>query len=201
MENLTKEVISILQYLLPGFISLWVINGLTSSPKKEKFDQIIQALIFTVLIQAIIESIHLIGKLLSLDPCPQIPTIVWSVICGLIIGILFSYFINSDKFHWLMRKWKITKQTSYPSEWFGSFLENTTEIVLHMKDGRRLHGWPKEWPSDPKKGHFLLFKPSWLVKENEKVKVREVRIEGVENILIDVSDVKWVEFLEKETNE
>ena len=39
---------------------------------------------------------------------------------------------------------------------------------------------------------LLSLDPSWLEKDGE-----EKRITGVSNILVDVKDVKWVEFLEK----
>ncbi|OWO67359.1 hypothetical protein B2J67_20175, partial [Vibrio cholerae] len=54
MENLTNDVITILQYLLPGFVSAWVFYSLTSYPKPSQFERVVQALIFTIFIQAIV---------------------------------------------------------------------------------------------------------------------------------------------------
>ncbi|HEB27585.1 MAG TPA: hypothetical protein ENI05_07385, partial [Porticoccus sp.] len=62
----------------------------------------------------------------------------------------------------------------------------------HLHDERRLYGWPIEWPSEPTKGHFVIADPSWLLDDGS-----EARIVGVANILINVADVKWVEFIEK----
>ncbi len=70
-------------------------------------------------------------------------------------------------------------------------MKNVTYVVLHLKDERRLYGWPIEWPSLHDRGHFLLVQASWL-KDTE-----EIPIKGVESILIDVNDVRWVEFMEK----
>ena len=109
----------------------------------------------------------------------------------ILLGIMFSYFANNDKFHKIVRKTAITRETSYPSEWFGAFLRNVTYIVLHLNDERRIYGWPIEWPSEPNHGHFLLEQASWL-KDS-----KEIQITGVNSILIDVKDVKWVEFMEK----
>jgi hypothetical protein len=107
------------------------------------------------------------------------------------IGLLFSYIANSDRFHKIARRFKITRQTSYPSEWFGVFLQNVTYVVLHLKDEGRLYGWPREWPSSPTAGHFQLEEVSWLDGENE------LPIRGVSSVLVNVKDVKWVEFLGK----
>jgi hypothetical protein len=117
--------------------------------------------------------------------------IICSAVNSVILGILFSYYANNDKFHKIIRKIGISRETSFPSEWFGTFSKNVTYIVLHLKDERRIYGWPIEWPSVPDHGHFLLVQASWLVDSEE------IPIKGVESILVDVNDVRWVEFMEK----
>ena len=69
-----------------------------------------------------------------------------------------------------------------------------TYVVLHLKDERRLYGWPIEWPSDPNKGHFVLELAIWLPDDESGV---EIPLKGVKSIMIDVKDVKWVEFIER----
>jgi len=83
-----------------------------------------------------------------------------------------------------------TRESSYASEWFSAFL-NITYVVLHLKDERRLYGWPIEWPSEPHNGHFLITDAAWLDGD------KELPIAGVDNILIDAREVKWVEFMTK----
>ncbi len=51
-------VITILQYLLPGFIAAWVFYALTSYPKRSQFEQVIQALIFTMVVQSLVLGIQ-----------------------------------------------------------------------------------------------------------------------------------------------
>lgn len=114
---------------------------------------------------------------------------ITSIFSASLVGFVFAYFANNDKFHRFVRFLGISKETSYPSEWFGVFSKNVTYVVLHMKDGRRIYGWPTEWPSDPTKGHFSLEQASWLEESTEKP------ITGVQFILIQVEDVKWVEFM------
>jgi hypothetical protein len=63
--------------------------------------------------------------------------------------------------------------------------------VLQLHDGRRIYGWPREWPSDPTQGHFLLEIPSWLDGE------KEIPLVGVSAIMVNVQDVRWVEFMNK----
>ncbi|SUP44184.1 Uncharacterised protein [Vibrio furnissii] len=54
MENLTNDIITLLQYLLPGFVAAWMFYSLTSYPKPSQFERVVQALIFTIFIQAIV---------------------------------------------------------------------------------------------------------------------------------------------------
>ncbi len=195
MDSISQNVVTILQYLLPGFLAAWVFYGFTSYPKPSQFERVVQALIFTLIIQAAVfieKAISLkIGVYWNLGQWSEQHNIIYSTISAIILGIVFSYFANNDKFHKLFRKIGVTRETSFPSEWFGSFLKNVTYIILHLKDERRLYGWPIEWPSSPDHGHFLLVQASWL--ENSE----EILITGVEQILIDVNDVQWVEFMEK----
>ncbi|MBC8316503.1 MAG: hypothetical protein H8E41_01260 [Desulfobulbaceae bacterium] len=195
METFAKDFVVLLQYLLPGFITAWVFYSFTSFPKSSQFERIVQALIFTFLIQILVFFVEVSFSFFS----QQYPASNWnkhyssffSVIIAVLLGVVFSYFTNNDKVHKKLRDWGITKETSYPSEWFGTFLKNITYIVLHLKDERRLYGWPIEWPSEPERGHFVLEQASWLDEE------KEIPITGVSAIMVDVREVKWVEFMEK----
>jgi putative effector of murein hydrolase LrgA (UPF0299 family) len=195
MQSITNDLISILQFLLPGFIAGWVFYSLTSYSKPSQFERVIQALIFTLFIQAFVGVIEYlvvkVGQYWSFISWSELSGLVASVLTALIFGVVFSYFANNDKIHDYLRAKKITRETSFTSEWFGTFVQNITFVVLHFEDERRLYGWPIEWPSEPSNGHFLIADPSWLGVDGE-----EKRITGVKNMLINVKDVKWVEFLE-----
>jgi hypothetical protein len=195
MENFAKDLISAFQYLLPGFLAAWVFYGFTSFPKPSQFERVVQALIFTLIIQLLVfieKSAALrVGELLLIGDWTNRWELGCSAITAIILGGLFAYFANNDKFHKLARKIGLTRETSYPSEWFGAFLKNVTYVVLHLKDERRLYGWPIEWPSEPDKGHFVLEQPSWLDED------KEIPITGVSSVMVNVKDVKWVEFMEK----
>lgn len=45
MDDLVKEVIPLLQYLIPGFVSTWIFYTLTAFKRPDTFGQIVQALI------------------------------------------------------------------------------------------------------------------------------------------------------------
>ncbi|MGM3225703.1 DUF6338 family protein [Dickeya zeae] len=196
MESISSEIFTILKYLLPGFISAWIFHSFTSYPKQAQFERIIQALIFTAFIQFIVmmlkDFLIWLGQILGpiFGSWTVTSDFYWSYICAIAIGFSFSTLANNDKFHGLLRKWKITKETSYHCEWYGTFKENENFVILHLKDERRIFGWPTEWPSDPTKGHVILQDPSWVTDEGYK------DMPTVKLFMVSVSDIKWVEFLQ-----
>src|SRR3990167_279915 len=125
MENIPQDFFTVLQYLLPGFLAAWVFYGFTSFPKPSQFERVVQALIFTLIIQSIVfieKCITLkLGNFLFLGNWTERLEFLYSSVTAFILGAVFSYFANNDKFHSLARKLKLTRQTSYPSEWFGIF--------------------------------------------------------------------------------
>jgi hypothetical protein len=194
MEIPSKEIIQILIYLLPGFVAAWLYYGLTSFPKPSQFERIIQALVFTVLIQfatSVLKWILLtIGKYVSCMGVWNDDTgLVASVVIAFLFGLTFCKYSNNDKIHNILRKLKITQSTSYPSEWYGAFAENPTYVVLHLTDGRRLYGWPLQWPSQPNSGHFSMAQAEWLTDNGSIV------LDNVGSLLIPASEVKFIEFM------
>ena len=191
MEHIASDIITILQYLLPGFIAAWIFYALTSYPKQSQFERVIQALIFTMVVQGLVLVIQYCAENIFQFSWSKNINLVSSLIVSITFGLVISYFANNDKFHKLLRYLKITKETSYASEWFGAFSDRITYVVLHLNDGRRIYGWPVEWPTEPNNGHFLLKDSNWLKDDNS-----EIPLTGVDGILIDGSNVELVEFME-----
>src|SRR3546814_5546964 len=54
MQSLSNDVIALLQYLLPGFVTAWVLFGLTSHERPSQFERIIQALIYSMLVSIMV---------------------------------------------------------------------------------------------------------------------------------------------------
>ena len=196
MGDISKDLVPFLQYLLPGFLAAWIFYGFTSFLIPSQFERIVQALIFTVIIQVLVffekTTTLILGKVYSIGTWTEHSQLISSLVTACVLGVIMAYSANNDTFHKMARKFKITRDTSYPSEWFGTFSTNITYIVLHLEDDRRLYGWPKEWPSQPDKGHFVIEEASWLDEEN-----KQFPITGVSLIMINVKDVKMVEFMTK----
>ena len=192
-ELLSKETLGLLYFLLPGFLAAWVFYGLTAHPKKAPFERSIQALIFTVVVQAIIFCIRYllcyVGKSHRVGAWTPESGLIWSVIVAVAIGVTFSAIANSSCVHSLLQKLHVTKRTSYPSEWYSAFHHWGRHCVLNLKNGRRLRGWPEEWPDQPDKGHFLIQSPEWVTDEGVRVSLHPTM-----RVLIAAEDVEFVEF-------
>jgi hypothetical protein len=195
MESISSELFTILKFLLPGFLTAWIFHAFTAYPKPSQFERVVQALIFTVLVQGIVYIIKpallYAGRYHSFGEWSPTTLTAWSYISAVILGFTFSYLANTDNFHKFLRKLKLTKQSSYHCEWYGAFHDREKcRVVLNLVDGRRIYGWPHEWPSEPSKGHMVLTEAAWIDDSNNYVDLLEV-----DAIMLKVTDIQWVEFI------
>ena len=191
MSWVSSEAVGVFVFLLPGFVAAAVFYSLTSHPKPGAFDRVVQALIFTAVGQAITSAIILLFVVVF-GNAAWIKD--WEFVLFCIVSVFFAVslacILNNDVAHRLLRRTGITRETSYPSEWYSTFARHECYVVLHMKGQRRLYGWPEEWPSQPDEGHFRIAEGEWL--EDDK----RTPAEGVAAVLIPISQVEMVEFLE-----
>jgi hypothetical protein len=112
------------------------------------------------------------------------------------MGVVISMLANRDTIHqWLREgRWisraRITARHSYPSEWESVFQREGRHVVLELKDGRRLTGWPLEWPNDTVAGHFVIQSPAWQNEDGSLTENPHIRM-----LVISADKVEWVESL------
>ena len=192
MPELSKDVIALLQYLAPGFLVAWVYFGVTSHLKPSQFERVVQALIYTVVVQgllAIERAVALgLGRIKSLGVWTPATDVVMSLLTALILGLVVATITNRDLVYRYLRKLGFTTRTGHPCEWFGIFSDFPRFVVLELKDGTRVFGWPTVWPSEPEKGHFFLTAATRRVGDEEQ------DLGHLEGLLINASDVSYVEF-------
>ena len=116
MNWASSEVVTVLSFLLPGFVVAAVFYFLTSHPKPNEFSYVIQALIYTIVVQAIAEGGMWAGRFLGLGMIghweARIPV---SVGVAVVVGIVAAFVSNRDILHGFFRWCGITKENSYPS--------------------------------------------------------------------------------------
>lgn len=205
--DVTSDAIEILNYLLPGFVVAWVFYGLTSHTKVSPFERIVQAMIFSVPVKASV--IVLSWSCFAFYRCTGISfgrwdlqtDFVFSLLFAVIAGHAVAWITNKNAYHKLLYKWKITSKGSQASEWHSAFSDYDLRVILHLNDklgNKRLLGWPKAWPEDPKAGHFILTSPFWLIEDGGSYETISCETEA---ILIPAESVALVEFVGEGTME
>lgn len=193
MNPFDTDVISLAYQLLPGFISAWIFYSLTAHPMPSTFHYVIQALIFTVLTQFFViifrNSCFVLGSVVSIGTWDANSDFTSSVVFSVCVGFVFTAFANTGIFHSRIVPDWVSTRTSYPSEWYSAFNRGHCFVYLHLKDGRRIYGWPREWPDQPDVGHFILEMPEWILDSNERAPLLLT-----EKFLVPASDVELVEF-------
>ena len=191
MNWTSSEIVDVLKFLLPGFVSAAIFYSFTSHSKPSDFGLVVQALIFTIVGEAVIAALLLVDRFAWMKG----QGVVLSVPVAVSLGLIAAYVSNNDTMHRFFRWLSVTRETSYPSEWYSAFAQHPDCcVVLHLTGERRLYGWPEEWPSRPEDGHFRITEGEWLTddEDGEKKKAQET---GVSAIMIPVGEVEMVEFL------
>ncbi len=194
MDWASSDTLTVIRYLLPGFVTAWVFYGLTAHPRSSPFERVVQALIFTVIVQAlntVVGGVLLVfGNVLVLGVWTTDTALVSSVLLALVAGLLFAWCVNNDYPHSLLRTMQVTTRTSFPSEWFSVFKREKRWAILNLSGGRRLYGWPEEWPDHSDSGHFVVDQPEWLLADGARAPLYDVA-----KIVVPVADVEIVELL------
>jgi len=192
MSELSKEVVSLLNFLAPGFIVAWIYFGLTSYAKPSQFERVVQALIFTVAVQAIVSVerwfLLLLGNVHSFGVWTQESGVFASLLTAIGFGLLVVSLARKDAIHRASRRLGVTTRSGHPCEWFSILAEYPRYIVLQLKDGSRIYGWPTMWPSNPENGHFFITNAVRTVEEQEQ------DLPHLEGLMISAADVSYVEF-------
>jgi hypothetical protein len=215
METLSSDIVGVIYELLPGFISAWIFFGLTAYLRPSPFERVVQALIFTVIVRAIVivlrEGLFWGSRFIAIGTWDTESELLWSVFIAVLFGVFLSWCVNNDfpfvvlrkdgvekcrgvvlRVNKVVSKLNLTNKTLHPSEWFSFFANQERFVVLHLVGERRLYGWVEQFPDNPNSGHFILTEPEWLLDDGQRV-----RLHSVEKLCLNVKDVEWVESLKQ----
>lgn len=193
MESLPTSLSAIysLIILIPGFVTLFVERTISYRRNETGIIVVAKALVYSFLNYVIFSLTSLTLMTFKSGPVSaqhnqiEYSTDKWGLLVILTIsilnGIIFGLFINKDWHMRFARYIKLTRRTSRESIWLDLFhdkyimksKEKDTEeagayLVVYLKDGRRLYGWPEYSADEFSEGPVVfLTEAAWLTEEND----------------------------------
>jgi uncharacterized protein DUF6338 len=201
-ELLDSQALSTLLALLPGLLAASIVDSLTVKQERGIVERIVQALLLTfisyVVWSIVLVSVAKVQEQLGLTTWAPTQTrdLMGLAASAVFVGIAITYLVNSGRLHSILsHRWiRLTKRSSRPSEWYEAFWLYEMYTVIHLKDGRRLYGFPRLYPEQSARGHLLLEDAIWLDGTDETTPPTKV--------LLSTDEVRFVEFVpyKKEEN-
>ena len=192
------------QYLLAGFVAAWVFYGLTPYKRPTPFERVVQALVYTAVVQLLTTGITDAARFVGWEWAGGFLLGSGGIfVSAILIGGGFAWLANRDYPHfWLRNTLGITTQTARRCNWADAFDSDVYEyIILNLKDGRRLFGRPSLWPDSHAEDHFLMEHYAWLSDHGENVPdLSGISLSKDAQILVASEAVDTVEFFLDETN-
>ena len=116
----SSEVINVLAFLLPGFVAAAIYYSLTSHPKPGAFERLIQALIFTAVIQAVVALLPDFIPTAEIDIGADAPwDPVWPVAVAIVVALMIVVVVNYDLAHSFSVGSGITRDSTHRSGLLG----------------------------------------------------------------------------------
>jgi len=205
--NLTAQTLNLLTFFFPGLIASAVLNVARPRGSADGLQRLIEAILFTVTIAAIVplllsivdlqtvlQPLTLETERLSVRPGGW-PTFALSTVLAVLLPLPIAAILSRDRHMRLLRWLRISDRSSRESTWSQVFGEQGDRfVVVHLNDGRRLQGYPMYYSETQEEGVLYLDQPAWIVddieNENEQIAV-ETDQHGV---LIHRTEFQLVEF-------
>jgi hypothetical protein len=183
----------LLASLLPGFLVAYVLYALVSHKRPSLGERVFLATLFSFLVKLLVSLerrfFEALGTKHNFGSWSVESEFFWAISTSIVCGLLLAKLVNSEAVFKLSRVLGVSAKNGHPSEWYWAFHNYKDCVVLHFKDGRRLRGFPEVWPTDPEKGHFFIYRPTW-------VDIPEAAEQtDTEGILVNVKLIQHVEIL------
>jgi|ERR1017187_7011141 hypothetical protein len=197
-----KELVQVLIFLLPGFLTTKVIDLLVIRRALDSFDKVVQAFVFTFVnmiafnfLRYVIE--HCIGKqIFNRNDFFTAGNLGLMIVCSLSVGLCCAVEMNKEPILQRIRKWGWTKKTYKPGVWTETFQHAEKFVVVHLQDGRRIYGWPRFYSDKDDEHALYLEEASWLDDKNNLLNQSRISM-----FLDEKSGIQLVEFVDFQTTE
>ncbi|MDH0865154.1 DUF6338 family protein [Mitsuaria sp. GD03876] len=198
MQWITKENFEAAAVLLSGIAANWIYGWLTMRDSLEISKYAINVILVSILVAALKFTFRTFWNAgIPPTPFPEL-AVPGERAFDLLLGALFGLMgaIASDqRLVWqrpLDGGMKLKLDKSISTSWPAIFKMERGYVILNLKNGDRLLGWPLGRPEKPDAGHFHLIRTRWLRQQRE----REAEPPTTEHsIVIAAIDVAWIQFI------
>ena len=112
MGETSKDVLTLLTQLMPGFLTAWVVYGLTTYTKPPQFERVVQALIYSFIVGALVAALEttllFFGRFKQLGVWDKTAELMASTVVALLLGLMLSYYMRNDAFFKAARRLKLS---------------------------------------------------------------------------------------------
>ncbi len=201
--TLTVEALNILLLLLPGFLSGQIFYSLFKVGEVAVPKRVLDALLFSFVIYILVSAFYQweplaqvksIGGSLSFFFSTNTRVIVLSGLGVILIPIVVGFLYFNDYLHFILRKLKITTKTSRANTWNDAFLTQNRYVIVTLKDGRRIRGYPTMFSTDPEEGFVYLYNPAWVNDDKSKDDDPDYIESNCHGFLLNRENIDLIEF-------
>ena len=200
---LTVEALNILLLLIPGLLSGQIFYAFFMTGDVSVSKRVLDALLFTFVIYLIVSIFE------KWEPLAQVKsnensldylfsTNSWVIIISLVGVVLVPVFVGfiyyNDHVHKILRKLNITTKTSRGNTWNDAFLTQDRYVIITMKDGRRVRGYPSMFSTDPDEGFVYLYNPAWVNDDKDKDEEPDYFESNCHGFLLNRENIDLIEF-------
>lgn len=202
--SVTAETLSILFLLMPGFLASRVLDIAITRKADSAAGRLIEALIFSFLIYAVAQFFFDWTPLVTADVANGQTNykftgnhglVAFVIAASVVVPAITGAFIHHDWHTSFFRALRITDKTSRSSVWQDVYTSQKRHVVVHLRDGRRVYGWPMYVSHDPKDSYIYLFQPAWLTTDGTYIET------GTHGILICNDTIRMIEFMKRSNEE
>lgn len=169
----SNEFIKVVEYLLPGLVSILVLNILIFRSKQESIILIIEALIFMRVNSYLASLCTFMNE--------QIALYSISVLIPVGISVLVKYNLINRFILWT----RVTNKSNDINTWL-EVLKETNYVAIHFKDESILLGYPLSSSVSADEGILYIGNPSWI---NDKGQQTQINVEGV---MVNYKDIAYI---------
>ena len=201
--KLTVEALNVLLLLLPGFLSSQILYSFFQMGEISVSRRLLDALLFSFVIYLVVSLFaeweplaqvsSSVGEL-SYSISTSRAVIFLSLIAVIVIPVAVGFVYFNDHVHTLLRKLKITSKTSRSNTWNDAFITQDRHVIVTLKDGRRIRGYPIMISDNPEEGFIYLYNPAWVNDEKTDEAEPDYYESNCHGFLLNRDNIDLIEF-------